>query len=309
MNKIHVTAKRDFVRSLTTASPVSALEELIWNGFDAMSDRVQVFLDTNELGGLRSIRVQDYGHGINHTDLKNLFGNLGDSWKKGKNRLNGRTLHGKNGKGRFKSFALGDIVEWNTSYKDENGKIKTYRITGTSAEIDDFTVSDPIESNVVQVGTEVTISNLNEKSYVLLNSKIRQELTKKFAIYLTEFPALTLIHDGFKINPAEFISHRKEYVLDEINIGNTRKINVEMTVIEWKIKTERVLLFCDEKGITLHEMLVGQQIRAPGFNFTVYIKTHFFRKLDEQNQLTLEAMISKTCRSASSTGPISIFSS
>jgi hypothetical protein len=49
MGTIQVTAKRDFIESLTSARPIAALAELIWNGFDAKSDKVQVFLDLNEM--------------------------------------------------------------------------------------------------------------------------------------------------------------------------------------------------------------------------------------------------------------------
>jgi hypothetical protein len=59
MAKVHVTAKRDFLESLATARPLVALAELIWNGFDAQSDRNQVHLDLNEMEGLETIRIRD----------------------------------------------------------------------------------------------------------------------------------------------------------------------------------------------------------------------------------------------------------
>jgi hypothetical protein len=287
MNKVQVTAKRDFIKTLTTASPVAALEELIWNGFDASSECVSVFLDTNKLNGLETIRVRDYGFGINHSHLNSLFGNLGESWKRNVSKTSGRALHGKNGKGRFKSLALGSIVEWNTAYKDETGKIKTYKITGTSDEVDNFSISEPTEIDNDQTGTEVIITNLFPSSEALLSGKVRIELAKKFAIFLTEYPGLTLIHDGFKIDPVTVLSYQKDYSLDDIDLGNNSKVNVEITVIEWNIKTERHLSLCDAKGITLHDLPTGHQIRAPGFNYTAYIKTDLFKELDKQNQLIL----------------------
>jgi hypothetical protein len=42
MSKVHVVAKRDFLESLTVARPLVALAELVWNGFDAQSERVQI---------------------------------------------------------------------------------------------------------------------------------------------------------------------------------------------------------------------------------------------------------------------------
>src|ERR1017187_3503696 len=101
MSKVHVTAKPDFLESLTTARPIAALAELIWNGFDAQSDLIQVHLDLNEIEGIQSIRVRDGGCGIDHSKINSMFGSLGESWKKETGRVNGRAMHGKNGKGRF----------------------------------------------------------------------------------------------------------------------------------------------------------------------------------------------------------------
>src|SRR5690606_2431436 len=104
MKKLPVSAKKDFIKSISSAKPLDALAELIWNGFDASSDRVQVFLDLNNLNAIEHIRVRDFGDGIDPANVADFFGNLGESWKKQKARNNGRALHGKNGKGRFKAF-------------------------------------------------------------------------------------------------------------------------------------------------------------------------------------------------------------
>ncbi|MBI3776849.1 MAG: ATP-binding protein [Gammaproteobacteria bacterium] len=108
MTKVHVTATRDHLASLIAAKPLAALAELVWNGFDAGTDQVRVFLEFNAMSGIQTIRVRDYGDGIDCSKVETLFGSLGDSWKKNSDRQNGRALHGKNGKGRFKAFALGE---------------------------------------------------------------------------------------------------------------------------------------------------------------------------------------------------------
>ena len=96
MKKVHVTAKRDFLESLTSAKPLDGIAELIWNGFDADASRVQVFLQLNKMDGVESIKVRDDGYGINREEVENYFGNLGESWKKAQHRQNSRALHGKN---------------------------------------------------------------------------------------------------------------------------------------------------------------------------------------------------------------------
>jgi len=129
MKILHVTAKPDHIRSLTSSKPFPALSELIWNGFDSNADRVQIFISRNELEGISSILIRDNGYGINSDKIDAFFGGLGDSWKRAQGRQSGRALHGKNGKGRFKAFALGEIVEWNTVYQ-HSGKKYSYKITG-----------------------------------------------------------------------------------------------------------------------------------------------------------------------------------
>ena len=290
MSTIHVVAKRDFLESLTVARPLVALAELVWNGFDAQSDRVQIHLDMNRMSGLQTIRVRDYGFGINHANVEEYFGSLGDSWKKKKIRLNGRALHGKSGKGRFRAFALGTLVEWNTTFKGENGKSRSYRIRGQAMSLDDFEIFDPIDTNGAATGTEVVISNLKAEFGSLVDDNAPLELAKLFAAYLTEYPGLTLEYNGVRIDPKSAQTHRQDYPLGDVDLGNGKKARVAVSVIEWNIPTERVLHLCDASGITLHETEVGQQVRAPGFNFTVYIKTDHFRELDKENKLLLEEL-------------------
>lgn len=185
MPKVHVTAKRDFLESLTIARPIGAVAELIWNGFDAQSTIVQVSLDRNEMGGIQNIRIRDYGDGIAFSDVDALFGSLGESWKKNKGRLNGRGIHGKSGKGRFKAFSLGQLVEWNTTYEHE-GKTSTYNITGSARTLDDFDVSAPVDGGGALTGTEVVISNVMRNFPSLEDESASLELAKIFAPYLTE---------------------------------------------------------------------------------------------------------------------------
>lgn len=286
MAKVHVTAKRDFLETLTNAKPLDGLAEIIWNGFDAEANHVQVFFELNDMDGIESIKVRDYGYGIDREKIESYFGNLGESWKKTQHRQNGRALHGKNGKGRFKAFGLGELIEWNTSYKHD-GKIYSYVIKGSAQTLDDFDISDPVESKSSTLGTEVIIYNLRKDFRSLRQDSAPQELAKKFAAYLTEYPSLKLEYGGTTIDPKIAQNHQKSYSLGDIELTDGRRVTVEVSVIEWKISAERVLHLCDAKGISLDEVPAGQTIRAPGFDFTAYIKSEFFRELDSINQLGL----------------------
>ncbi len=287
MSKIHVTAKRDHLESLTVSRPLAAVAELVWNGFDAESNRVQVILDMNAMDGIQTIRVRDYGTGIPHSQVEKLFGSLGDSWKKSKRRINGRSLHGRGGKGRFKAFALGTLVEWITTYKDENGKSQTYKITGKTMSLDDFDITDPAV-NGAQTGTEVIISNLKHDFHSLLGNSAVQELAKMFAAYMTEYPGLRFEYNGEVVDPTTTQSHSENYPLGDIDLPTGGKTRAAVSIIEWKVPTDRVIHLCDVSGVALYEVQAGQQIRAPGFNFTAYVKSEYFRELERKNELVLE---------------------
>ena len=289
MAKIHVTAKRDFIETLVAAKPIAALSEVIWNGFDAESDEVQVFVELNEMDGVAAVKVRDFGYGIDPGKIEALFGGLGESWKKAKYKQGGRALHGKNGKGRFKAFSLGERVQWKTVYKDQGtGKRYSYQIVGSLNSLDDFDVSDPKEvGSTERTGTEVTIQNIRHDFKSLRDGTALMELAKVYAAYLTEYPNLRLLFDGETVEPKSAQLHTTDIRLDDIRTEDGRIVPVTLSIIEWKVQTERVLQLCDPSGVALHAVPVGPQVRAPGFEFTAYIKSELFRDLDKLNSLVL----------------------
>lgn len=289
MTKIHVTAKRDFIGTLVPAKPIAALSEIIWNGFDAESDEVQVFVEFNDMDGIDAVKVRDSGYGIDPAKIEALFGGLGESWKKAKYKQGGRALHGKNGKGRFKAFALGERVQWKTVYRDEStGKRYSYQIVGYLNSLDDFDVSEPKEvGSTVPTGTEVAIHNIRHDFKSLRDGTTLMELAKVYAAYLTEYPNLRLTFDGETVEPKAAQLHTTDIRLENIKTEDGRTVPVTLSIIEWKVQTERVLHLCDPSGVALHAVPVGPQVRAPGFEFTAYIKSELFRDLDKSNLLVL----------------------
>lgn len=284
---IKIEAKHDFLKSLASnVTPIAAVSELIWNGFDAGAQHVKVILEPNELNGLHAIRVSDDGDGIDRSNVGKLFGGLGDSWKAKSHRYKGRTLHGKNGKGRFRAFALGESVEWRTTYLDGKA-FKSYTITGRASQLTGFQASLPTASETSILGTEVVIENLESNFPSLTNDSASLEITKQFAAYLTESPGLTLYFDGTKIDPASVQSYKEDFHLGDVVLQSGKRVPVSITIIEWTVQTDRVFELCDKAGVSLHEVVVGPQIKAPGYNFTVYVKSDHFRDLDKENSLAL----------------------
>ena len=101
------------------AKPVQAVAEMIWNGLDTDATQVDVRLEVGDLG-MTKIVVRNNNQRIPHAAAPNLFTRLGGSWKKpgGHTKTKHRILHGYEGWGRFKAFALGRVVVWRDDVSD-----------------------------------------------------------------------------------------------------------------------------------------------------------------------------------------------
>lgn len=304
MKTITVSAQKDFLERLASVPPIKAVAELVWNGVDAGSDRVQVVLERNELSGLERIRVRDDGIGINYDHVEVLFGHLGNSWKKTKRVFKDRLLHGAKGEGRFKAMALGNHVEWVTRYSDSSGRIQQYQILARADSIERPGLTQPEPADGQQPGTEVIVSEIEKSHGALLADQAVNELARHFAAYLTKYPGVEIEYDGRRVDPVALQERTETIQLDAVDLGNGKTLPVEITLIEWTAPTKRLLHLCDARGVTLHEIDAGSQIKAPGFQYTVYLKTDLFRELDQQGLLIVEDMhpevdaILKAARSA-----------
>lgn len=111
MQQIEVKVENDHIQRITTAKPLAAISELIWNAYDADAREVKVELEEGQLTKLGLIRIVDNGTGMPVDEVEALFQSLGGSWKKRAVKTDGgRAIHGEKGQGRFKAFALGERV-------------------------------------------------------------------------------------------------------------------------------------------------------------------------------------------------------
>ncbi len=290
MKKIPISAKGDFLERLAIAAPVKAVSELIWNGLDAGATEIRVDVGLNALGAPETICISDNGSGIEHADIEILFGNLGSSWKKTKNRSNGRSLHGKSGQGRFKAFSLGSRVKWATSFKGSDGSIMQYTIQGDGGSLESMSSSSPAKVDTKNTGTTVTISNIQKNHPSLVDEEARTEFAKIFAPYLSQYPDVTIYYCGDKIDPNIYQDVKHDILLGAITLPSGKVVSAVITIVEWAMPTDRELHLCDADGVSLHEAGSGVKIHAPGFNFTVYIKCDHFKELDRENLLIFDEL-------------------
>jgi len=287
--QIQVEAQADHLDSIAKSKPINALTELIWNALDADADRVEVTFCETELGGPESIQIIDNGDGLPLSEAESAFGKLGGSWKKGavKSRRKGRGLHGRDGKGRFKAFALGASVTWDTVYLHE-GKPVQYSISGTRGNLKTFTIGQSEDAGGQHTGTQVTIENLQEKLPGLSKKGSALDfLSEQFAIYLRDNPGLKIIYRGSKVEPSRVQKAHKVINMYDINIGDGRLVTAVLEIFEWTtIRKERKIRLCDERGFPLHEIEAGVR-PGPSYNFTAYLRSSYINELHRDNTLEM----------------------
>lgn len=284
--KFSVRIDADQFDSLARPSqPLTGIAELIWNALDAEAEQVSVSIARTELDGVESVLVSDDGHGMSNTEAVRDFQKLGGSWKKkrSESKNGSRPLHGKDGSGRFRAFAVGATVEWSSIAESESGLERTI-VTG-SLDSSEFTVSNPEMVASGRPGTSVRITRPREYAHRLLADGVQLNLVPRFAVYLTKFRSVSIAYDGTALDPSAILESESEVRLDE-SLGGTHG-PVIVRFIQWKPKAKTIepsLVLCDGNGVALYETTERLET-ATGIRFTAYVLWPGFT--DHVNELML----------------------
>jgi hypothetical protein len=284
-----VEVQSDFLEKITRARPIPALAELIWNAFDADATVVDVSFEYNELGALDSIVIKDNGEGIAHADAPGFFRFLGGSWKKSKSQTaSGRFLHGQEGRGRFKVFALGNVAEWAVVYR-RDGNCWSYVIRMTALDIRHVNVSEEIKvKDDTKPGVTLTIREPNKEFRAFTSDEGRQELTEVFALYLADYEEnAKIVLDGRSIDPASAIAGRKTFNLDDIKIDG-KEHWARLHVVEWKAAGNRALYLCNQQRFPLVQ--VDRRFHVGNFTFSGYLYSPYFDLAQKEGTVDLAEM-------------------
>jgi hypothetical protein len=290
MKRVTVSVQNDYLERMSKTRPINAVAELVWNSLDADADRIKVKLIENTMGGLERLTVTDNGHGLDYALAEQAFGSLGGSWKKTAQKTRGkdRYLHGRQGKGRFSAFALGQTVEWKSKYKT-NGTAAKFSVVGKRDSLGTFEIGDLEQMQSSKTGMEVVVEDFDHNFPSLLKDSAVQALTEQFALYLAQYRGVAIEFNGATLDPFSIVGYSTDY---HYRIGRKEapgEIHVVLTVVEWKCETERLLYFCDAEGLTLQQVPLGR-LHAPGFHFSAYLKSAYFRELEENGTLDLEEL-------------------
>ena len=295
---VKVKAKADYIASLSHASPLAAIEELVWNALDADAREVKIDVIQNALGAVEAIRVSDDGAGVDVDRIDATFGGLGGSWKKDRATTIGlrRRLHGRHGRGRFKAFALGTHVEWRTTRAmvasggpDASAPLSSFVISGDLQEPGRFRVEEAAPG--FATGTEVYVTNVRPTADVLTNVDIVvPTLAAKFALYLKAYPNVHVYFSGIPVTPVIVRKAVTDYRL-QLPSGAEAKLEV----IEWRRRFvgSGKLVFCGKDGFALHEQPAGVRPGA-AFSFTAYVISPRFVELNAENMLVMDELNPET---------------
>ncbi|MCE9554582.1 MAG: ATP-binding protein [Planctomycetes bacterium] len=285
MLKKQVKTSREHIQSLSKATPLQAVEELIWNGLDAGGPMVEVRLALGEMGSLQNIEIIDSGAGIPQDQLEQAFGEIGNSQKvRLKVNKDGRLFHGSEGKGRLKALALCRQPEWIITYR-KNGELRRYSIKINRDDPDYFEVGEEETIGTGTTGTTVSLAYVDEQCASLLGGNARDILTRRFALYLSEYPGTSITYHGQVLKVDELIQVKADYPLP-VEEGQPP---ATVTVIEWRFKLDsRKLYLCNESGFSFHD--IPLRLHALGVDYTAYLRTPKVKEWADSGLLTTTEM-------------------
>lgn len=285
--RVNLGVEKDHIESLTRSSGLNALAELIWNSLDADSTKVTITTKSNSLGHFSEIKVKDNGHGISYDDAKKVFSKLGGSVKKiNSESPRGRHYHGKLGKGRYKSLALGDLMIFKSTYL-ENGSVLFFRIIVDRNNITYSQFEDSMTlSKSSRTGVEVVIRNINNETAIeALSVNSMRELEQKFASYYISYPDFEIKING-KLLQFESLIKNTENNEFELEIDEN-KVTFIIRIVEWIFDIKKKTYLCNLKGVPFGELNLGIRSSVP---ISIFIQSKYVEKLHKSNLLDLGSL-------------------
>ncbi len=285
--KIDLGVERDHIESLTKASGTTAISELIWNALDSDSTVINVDYSKNRFGSIEEIQVTDNGLGLNFSKAQNVFGRLGGSEKKIQTSSpNGRHYHGKEGKGRYKSLALGDLVTFKSTFKNTE-QLQQFTITLDRNNLSYSEIGDlktlPKESGQ-STGFNVKINNINQENALLaVDPRGLKDLEQKFASYWINYPDFSIYFNGIKLEFESLIrkTDEKEIFVED---GNDRYKFI-IKIIEWNFDIKKKAYLCNLKGVPFKELNLGIRSSIP---ISIFIQSVYIETLHRDNLIDLD---------------------
>src|SRR5262249_20291975 len=179
--------------------PSVGLCELAWNAFDEDAAMVDIRIETNELGGIEQIVVEDDGNGMTMERASSSFAAVGDSWKLMPGTLSRgkRPVHGRHGRGRYAAFGLGYSVQWTSTAVAVVGGLTTVHIMGSRSDLQYMDITSGA-AETSKAGTRVTIGLITDETLAAFDqsAELQKQLLTEFALHLDRFRDFKILFLG-----------------------------------------------------------------------------------------------------------------
>ncbi len=189
----------------------------------------------------------------------------------------------RKGKGRYKSLALGDLVEFKSTYNSDNGIFSQFtakidRNTLSKTEISDL---KKLKKGTGKSGFQLEINNVNHKNVELaVKSETRTELEEKFASYWVSYPTFKIFFNGREL---EFKSLIKNMRQETFTCGQSEEsYQFTIKVIEWNFENKRKTYLCNSYGIPFLEINIGIRSSIP---ISVFVQSDYIENQHRDNTL------------------------
>jgi Histidine kinase-, DNA gyrase B-, and HSP90-like ATPase len=280
---ITVGIAEDAIEQIAKVSLDRAIEELIWNALDAEATKVEVVFHENAAKGIEKVVVSDNGHGIPYDQAESIFKQIGGSPKKTRRRSPNldRPYHGKEGKGRYKAFSLGQSLAWQSRILTK-GTLQAFSITLRGSRLKKAEIASP-EPCDGSSGCDVIVSEVCERIDRLRSAECVESLTLRLAPYLIANPGLRVWYDGALLSVKDYLHRDEIFSLTVEATDSAPELTAKLRVLEWTRQRKPILYYCDGHGVALDEGSPG--VRDSRFPFTAYLLSDRLRQLHEHGLL------------------------
>lgn len=292
MKPIKVEITKEALQKHASCDVHDALGQVIFNAIDSSASKVEIFFEYVDNGlnpqelpmqEISCIRVKDNGDGIPFDSAASYLSQYNKSWKKDKQRPDGRPYQGKHGIGRFKYFSLGHSIQWNTCYKKEDENY-SYSIECNFSNPKEFPLKDEKISANNQTGTEVIIKEIPQGvTQKFADCNLQFRIAELVGLYIKSNPQFHLFINGELLNPNDFIDKEQ---------GGTFTVKIEevdyvfnYTFIVWKtdynFKNHKHTFLFDESYNYKGTFASGVNAADTLPYHTVFLSSKFFEEFDD----------------------------
>lgn len=271
-----IIASDGIKKSLKNFTAIEAINEYIWNGFDAGANCIKIETIEDEIYGyIKKIRIEDNGTGIDYSNLDITFTPFNYSEKAIEQKIKNSIVHGKNGVGRFTFFTFCNRAEWITVFYDNNLKSnRKYSISMKSDKLNDYEYSDLVDINE-STGTIVDFNDIFDHDLFIDN--IKKSIINEFCWFL-----ILNKKDNFKILLNEIEIDYKEMVNFEVERKYNDKVSFSILFISWKNKLDEFskFYFINSQNKEVFKENTSFNNKGDQFYHSLYIQSNLFDNFD-----------------------------